>query len=146
MADVPSGPSLDSTPHYANWKKKLISRQVGISKLDAIHLNWIHLYNHFALTTQKTEPLYCWEGMFTAPLHSNGSYSIVPCVFVAAKICLPCRCLAMNVYSDFTIPTFGRRVTILKHLFIIFNIIMPIKSTRMRGAVYTATKWKVRTV
>jgi hypothetical protein len=32
---------------------------------------------------RKTQPLYCWEVLFTAPLHSNGSYSIVACVFVA---------------------------------------------------------------
>jgi hypothetical protein len=46
--------------------------------------------------------------VFTAPLHSNGSYSIVACVFVDAGMCLSSRCLAMNVYSDFTIPAFGR--------------------------------------
>jgi hypothetical protein len=56
------------------------------------------LYNDFAQNTQKTQPLYCWECVFTAPLHSNGSYSIVACVFVAVRICLPTRCLAMNVY------------------------------------------------
>jgi hypothetical protein len=49
--------------------------------------------------------------MPTAPLHSNGSYSIVACVFVAAEIYLPSSCLAMDVYSDFTIPAFGRHVT-----------------------------------
>jgi hypothetical protein len=27
-------------------------------------------------------------------------------------MCLPSRCLAMNIYSHFTIPTFGHRVTI----------------------------------
>jgi hypothetical protein len=76
-------------------------------------LNWNHLYNHFASTTQKLQPLYCWEGVFTAPLHSNGSYSIV-CVrvIVVAGMCLPSRCLAMNVYSDFTVPVFGHHVTI----------------------------------
>jgi hypothetical protein len=52
------------------------------------------------------------EGGFTAPLHSNGSYSIVVCLFVSAGMCLPSRCLAKNVYSDFTIPAFGRHVTI----------------------------------
>jgi hypothetical protein len=46
------------------------------------------------------------------PLHRNGSLSIVACVFVAAGMCLPSRCLAMNVYSDFAIPAFGRHVTI----------------------------------
>jgi hypothetical protein len=62
-------------------------------------LNWSLLYNHFARTTQKTRPLSCWEGVFTVPLHSNGSYSIVSRVFVSAGMCLPSRWLAMNVYS-----------------------------------------------
>jgi hypothetical protein len=75
-------------------------------------LNWTLLYNHFARTTQKTQPPYCWEGVITVQLHSNGSYSIVACVFVAAGMCLPSRCLAMNVYSDFTIPAFGLHVTV----------------------------------
>jgi hypothetical protein len=70
------------------------------------------LYNNFALTTQKTQSLYCWEGLFTAPLHSNGSYLIVACVFVAAGMCLPSRFLAMPIYSDFTISAFRRHVTI----------------------------------
>jgi hypothetical protein len=53
--------------------------------------------------------------MFTVPLHSNGSYSIVAWVFLAAGMCLPSRCLAMNVYSDFIIPAFGHHVTIYKY-------------------------------
>jgi hypothetical protein len=69
--------------------------------------NWTFLYNSFARTTQKTQPLYFWEGVFTALLHKNGSYSIVACVFVAAGMCLPSRCLAMNVYSDFTFRLSG---------------------------------------
>jgi hypothetical protein len=63
---------------------------------------------------QKTQPLYCWEGVFIAPLHSNGGYSIVACVFVAAGMCLPSRYLVMNIYSDFTVPAFGRSVTIYR--------------------------------
>jgi hypothetical protein len=51
--------------------------------------------------------------VFTAPLHNNGSYFIVAWVCVAARMCLPRRYLAMNVYSDFTILAFGRHVTIL---------------------------------
>jgi hypothetical protein len=50
--------------------------------------------------------------LFTAPLHSNGSYSSVVCVFDAVGMCLPSRCLAVNVYSDFAIPAFGHHVTI----------------------------------
>jgi hypothetical protein len=76
-------------------------------------LNWTLLYNNFVRTTQKTQPPYCLEDVFTAPLHSSGSYSIVICVFVAAEICLLSHCPAMNIYSDFTIPAFGRHVTIL---------------------------------
>jgi hypothetical protein len=72
------------------------------------------LYIYFTRTTQKTQPFYCWEGVFTAPLHSNGSYSVVTCVFSAAGMCLPSRFPTMNIYSDFAIPTFGRHVTILK--------------------------------
>jgi hypothetical protein len=45
----------------------------------------------------------------------NGSYSIVACVFVAAGMCLPSRCLTMNIYSDFITPVFRRHVTISSH-------------------------------
>jgi hypothetical protein len=30
--------------------------------------NWTVLYNHFTRTTQKTQPLCCWEGVCIAPL------------------------------------------------------------------------------
>jgi hypothetical protein len=82
--------------------------------LNAVHFgdNLKFLYNHFARTTQKTQPLYCWEGVFIEPLHSNGSYSIVAFIFVAAGMFLPSRSIAVNVYSDFTIPAFRRHVTI----------------------------------
>jgi hypothetical protein len=71
------------------------------------------LYNHLERTTQKTQPLYCWEGVFRASLPSNGSYSIVACVFVAAGICLSSRYLVIDVYSEFAIPPFERHVAIL---------------------------------
>jgi hypothetical protein len=74
--------------------------------------NWTLFYNHFALTTQKTQLFYCYKGVFTEPLHSNGSHLIVACVFVATWMCLPSRCLAMNVYSKFTNPVFGRHATV----------------------------------
>jgi hypothetical protein len=38
---------------------------------------------------RRKQTLYCFEGLFSTPLHSNGSYSIVACVFVAAEMCLP---------------------------------------------------------
>jgi hypothetical protein len=50
-------------------------------------------------------------------MHSNGSYSIVARLFVAAGMCLPSRCLGMSVYSDFTIPAFRRHVTICFNVF-----------------------------
>jgi hypothetical protein len=64
-------------------------------------------FNHFARTTQKTQPFWTLEGVFTALLHSNSSYSIVACIFVGAGMCLPRRCLVMYVSSDFTIPDFS---------------------------------------
>jgi hypothetical protein len=67
------------------------------------------LYKIFARTTQRTQPLYFLEDAFTAPLHING---IVAWVFVLEGMCLPSRCLAINVYSDFTIPAFARQVTV----------------------------------
>jgi hypothetical protein len=36
--------------------------------------------------------------VFTAPLISDESYSIVACVFVAAGMCLTSRCLAMGLH------------------------------------------------
>jgi hypothetical protein len=37
---------------------------------------------------------------------------VVAWVFVASGMCLPSLCLTMNFYSEFTIPAFGRHVTI----------------------------------
>jgi hypothetical protein len=97
---------------------QLISYQACVSKLGSSlnDLNWPLHYNHFARTTQKTQPLLCWEGVLTSPLHSNLSYSIFACVFVVARMCLPSRCLAMNVCSAFAIPALVRHVTILTFL------------------------------
>jgi hypothetical protein len=68
--------------------------------------------NYFARTTQKTQPVYCYQGVFRAPFHSSGSNSIVACKFVAAGMCLLSRCLAMSIISEYAIPAFGRHVTI----------------------------------
>jgi hypothetical protein len=88
------------------------------------NLKWTLLFNHFARTTQKTQPLYCWEGVFTAPLHRNGSCSIVACVFVPTGMCISSRCLAMNVHSDFTISAFERHVTISTALLLYFVCVL----------------------
>jgi hypothetical protein len=38
--------------------------------------------------------------------------AIVACVFIAKGVFLASRCLAVNLYSGFTIPAFGRHVTV----------------------------------
>jgi hypothetical protein len=90
---------------------KLIFRQAGTSKLDS----FLDSSELFFVTTlhgpaQETQ-LLCWEDVFTALLHSNRGYLIVACVFVAAGVYLLSRCLAVNIYFDFTIPAFGRHFT-----------------------------------
>jgi hypothetical protein len=80
---------------------KPVSWQAGVSKLNWLKLSFCPLYNPSAWTTQKTQPLYCWEVVFIAPFQSNGSYSIVVCVFVAAWMCLSSRCLVMDVSFRF---------------------------------------------
>jgi hypothetical protein len=89
-------------PLFCNYHfhcSQFISRQAGVSKLDSVLLKLILLYNYLAGTTQETQPLYCWEGVFAAPLYSNGIYLIVTCLFVAAGMCLPSRCLEMNILT-----------------------------------------------
>jgi hypothetical protein len=74
----------------------------------------------FFITTlhgpRRKHPACCWEGVFTALLHSSGSYSIVACVFVVVGMCLPIHYLAMDVFSDFTVPAFGRHVAICRYV------------------------------
>jgi hypothetical protein len=60
----------------------------------------------------RKHTLYCPGGAFTAPLHRNGSSSIVACVFVSVETCLLSPCPAMNVYSGSSSPAFWRHVTI----------------------------------
>jgi hypothetical protein len=38
MADVASGPILDSTPHYANLKKKILKITVALCPLKGSHV------------------------------------------------------------------------------------------------------------
>jgi hypothetical protein len=54
---------------------------------------WIYA-NHIENTTSDIGSIV----VFTAPLHSNGSYPIVACVFVAAGMCLPSRSLATGLH------------------------------------------------
>jgi hypothetical protein len=60
------------------------SRQLPQMNYSSTELNFwqqlkrrpLSLYNSSARTTQKTRPLYCWEGMFTDPLPSNRSPTV----------------------------------------------------------------------
>jgi hypothetical protein len=58
---------------------------------------WGHRYIASRRTDRKHRFL-CCKGMSTASFHSNGSYSIVACIFVVAGMCLPSRCLAMDIH------------------------------------------------
>jgi hypothetical protein len=59
---------------------------------------WDPLYLTLRRTYRKHRFLYRCEGVFTAPLYSNGSYSIVACVFIAAGMCLPSPCISVGMY------------------------------------------------
>jgi hypothetical protein len=115
---------------FSSSALNLISWQVCVSKLSSIFLNGALFYSYFARTTQKTQPLYCWGSLFAAPLHTNWSYSVVACIFVAATMCFPSRCLAMNVYSDSTIPTFWL------HVIYIINRLLSVSKSRMNKLIH----------
>jgi hypothetical protein len=53
------------------------------------------------------QTLYFYEGVFTAPLNSNGSYWIFACVFYALGLYLRSYCVAIYFNSDFVIPALG---------------------------------------
>jgi hypothetical protein len=70
--------------------------------------------------------------VFAEPLHSNGSYSIVACVFVAAGKCLPSICLAIDVSSDYTIPAFWHHFnTIFGFLDVIIFLFFQVENRAM---------------
>jgi hypothetical protein len=97
-----------------------------------VHVNkteWDPRYIVSRRIHRKHRFLCCLEGVFTAPLHTNGSYSVAVWVFYAAGICLADSCLAMDVSSDFTIPAFGRHVTILTEVLRIFLYSMQANSS-----------------
>jgi hypothetical protein len=86
-------------------------------------LNFDSSYLRSALYSLRADPqkttflsfsqqfLYCYRGVPTSPLHRNGSYFPVS-LFISAGICLPSRCLAVDVCSGPTIPSFRRHVTV----------------------------------
>jgi hypothetical protein len=63
-------------------------------------------------TTFSWKFFYCYRSVLISPLSRNGNSSIVVCVFISAGICLPSRCLAMNVYTSSALPAFRCHVTI----------------------------------
>jgi hypothetical protein len=77
-------------------------------------------YNPSARTMQKTQPLYCWGGVFTESLHINdrGTDHIENTALqlwralISAGTCLQSRCLVINVYSGSAIPAFMGHVTV----------------------------------
>jgi hypothetical protein len=76
-------------------------------------LNRTLVYNHSARTEQKIRPNSA-PIVVCLPIRClETRSSIVACVFVVAGVCLPSRCLSIDVYSDFTIPAFGRHDTLL---------------------------------
>jgi hypothetical protein len=87
---------------------RMASRNSTLTALPQLNFS----FKPLCRTTQKAQRFYCWEGVFTVPLHSNGSYSIVACEFVAAEMFSLSRWLAINVYSDLSIRDFGHLIAI----------------------------------
>jgi hypothetical protein len=128
QANIPAGWSLQTrliSPNHISW-------QTGIPKLDSVPIpllpssysgklasrNSTHFLSTklYFITTlhgsrRKHSHSVVEKACFTAPLHSNESYSIDACVCVAAGMCLRSRCLAMDVCSSFTVLAFGLHVT-----------------------------------
>jgi hypothetical protein len=63
----------------------LIYSRSGLIENTSVAQQWIYT-NHIENTASSI--------VFTAPLHRNGSYPIVACVFVVTGLCLPSRCPA----------------------------------------------------
>jgi hypothetical protein len=66
--------------------------------------------------TVSQQFLHCYRGVFTLPLHRNGSSYIAACVLISAGTCLPSRCPAVNVYSGSAVPVSRRHVTVFKSI------------------------------
>jgi hypothetical protein len=59
---------------------------------------WDPRYTTSRRTDRRHRFLYCYEGMFTAPLRNNDNYSVFGWVFAARRMCLPSRCLTMGIH------------------------------------------------
>jgi hypothetical protein len=74
---------------------------------------FLSLYDSSARTTQKTQPLNCWEGFFTHPFSSNGRPIVA--AYASAGTSLPSRCLAVGLYVTIRVLCFK----VFQHSFII---------------------------
>jgi hypothetical protein len=72
---------------------------------------WGPLYIASRRTDRKHRFLYCCEGVFTAPLHSNGCYSIVASVLVAAGMFT--ESLPSNMYTRHNIILIFRLISLV---------------------------------
>jgi hypothetical protein len=75
---------------------RLTSRNWSLLDYNCLRRPSLSLCNPSARTMQKTQPLYCWEGLFTDLLASNGVLLLR--AYAPAGMCLPSRCLAMSLY------------------------------------------------
>jgi uncharacterized Fe-S cluster protein YjdI len=77
--------------------------------------------SHFRLT--KNSRWFSLYSIGTDPIENNASnnFFVVAWLFVTAEKCLPCRCLAMDVFSGSALPAFIRHVTI--HIYV-YNLHM----------------------
>jgi hypothetical protein len=67
------------------------------------------------LDSRREDKRFCtewWQALPEFPSLQLNNTSIAACLFFATGICLPSRCIAMNVYSGSAIPAFTRHVTI----------------------------------
>jgi hypothetical protein len=67
----------------------------------SVLLNWTLVYNHFARTRRKHILSIVGKACLQRLLHSNGSYSIVAFIFVAAVMCLQKLMFARKVIFIF---------------------------------------------
>jgi hypothetical protein len=91
--------STNSLPSLFNHLRRRLKETLSITISGGLGSS---LYRLGADPTENTVSLqfrYCYRGVFTSPLHINGS-SIVACVFISVGTYLPNRCLAMN-YSGY---------------------------------------------
>jgi hypothetical protein len=96
---------LASSPIWGSWPEQLSKLSVIVGFLlyrlesdlmenTSVAHQWIYA-NNIEKTASSTV-------VFTAPLHRNGSYPIVACVFVVAGIRLRSRCLAVGLHVTIT--------------------------------------------